>query len=113
MVRDPLGMRSQLVNVTTSSVNVSHSCIDSQTCEPDWGLLGCSELYKLSAVEDRRNYCREANCCFRCGIPFRPGDFVPSRQSRGKVPVKHRCDWNGDKADSRCTSLHCYFGAAT
>ena len=111
-VRDPLGIRTQATAVS-STVHINHSCIKSRTCNQNWGLLGCTELYKLSSVDERRKYCREANCCFRCGIPFRQGDFVPSRQSRAKVPVKHRCDWNGDKADTKCTSSGCFFGAAT
>ena len=112
VVRDPLGLRSSGATVS-SSVSISHSCIKSRSCNQDWGLLGCSELYKLSTVEDRRKYCREANCCFRCGIPFRQGDFVQSRQSRAKIPVKHRCDWNGSKSDTKCTMSGCFFGAAT
>ena len=111
-IRDPLGLRSQSAAIS-SSVNINHSCVKSRSCKQDWGLLGCSELYKLSTVDDRRKYCREANCCFRCGIPFRTGDFVQSRQSRAKVPVRHRCDWSGDKPDTRCTAPSCFFGAAT
>ena len=111
-MRDPLGLRSQSAAIS-SSVSISHSCIKSRSCKQDWGLLGCCELYKLSTVDDRRKYCREANCCFRCGIPFKSGDFVQSRQSRAKVPVRHRCDWSADKSDTRCTSPSCFFGAAT
>ena len=111
-VRDPLGIRTQATSVS-SSVHINHSCLKSKICKQDWGLLGCSELYKLPSVDDRRKYCREANCCFRCGIPFKPGDFVPSRQSKAKVPVKHRCNWTGDKSDTKCTANGCFFGAAT
>jgi hypothetical protein len=111
-MRDPLGLRSQATSVSLS-VNVNYSCTKSKICKQEWSLLGCAELYKLSTVDERRKYCREANCCFRCGIPFSPGDFIQSRQSRGKVPVRHRCDWNGDKSDTKCTALGCFFGAAT
>ena len=109
--RDPLGARS--LTSPVASVSVSHSCLRNPSCKQDWGLLGCSELYKLDTVDDRRSYCKEAKCCFRCGITLKPGDFKPSNRFGGRMSVNHRCDWKSDKMVARCIISGCVFGAAT
>ena len=64
--RNPLGINSHTGSVC--SVDTRHDCSKSRRCEPNFGLLGCEELYKLSSVEERIQYCRESGCCTNCGI---------------------------------------------
>ena len=47
---DPLGPEDQ--RTTTPSASVSHSHIESPSCNEDWGLLGCVELYKLKTAKE-------------------------------------------------------------
>ena len=64
--RNPLGINSH--NGSVCSVDIKHDCVKSRRCEPNFGLLGCEELYRLSSVEERIQYCKEAGCCSNCGI---------------------------------------------
>ena len=34
----------------------NHDCKSSSSCKTDWGMLGCSELYELHTVEERREF---------------------------------------------------------
>ena len=64
--RNPLGLSSH--SSTLCSVDIKHDCTKSRKCEPNWGLLGCEEMYKLGSLDERIQYCKEAGCCTNCGI---------------------------------------------
>ena len=64
--RNPLGRTT--FSTLLCSVDVRHDCHKSPKCQPDWGLLGCCELYKLRSVEERIIYCKESKCCYVCGM---------------------------------------------
>ena len=87
---DPLGHRN-----SSFPVSPKHLCTKSHLCKPDWGLLGCCELYKLATADERCQYCQLSSCCYKCGTTVRPGEFKPS--SGGNRKMKHICDWrNGN-----------------
>ena len=44
-----------------------HDCKKSLECKNDWDFLGCIKLYKLSKVEERRDFLRERKACWHCG----------------------------------------------
>ena len=115
-----LGTRNPLGQFSTDSsmcpVDLKHSFHKSTRCEPEWGLLGCAELYRLKTVSDRATYCKESKCCFVCGL----GDLSePELKS-----MKHvRCNYNNptDRFHTKCTAIrfvkdgkkvYCYYGAA-
>ena len=98
-------------------VDSRHKCHKSQQCQPNWGLLGCIELYRLKTIEDRIAYCKASKCCYVCGT---------SDLSSTEVSVlRHkRCDYKKpvDRFLTRCTAqrfirslnkkVPCFFGAA-
>ena len=61
---DPLGMAA---STPLCPVDVRHKCHRSPKFEPNLGLLGCVELYKLRTVEERISYCKTSKCCYVCG----------------------------------------------
>ena len=81
--RNPLGLSSH--NSTLCSVDIKHDCTKSRKCEPNWGLLGCEEMYKLSSIDERIQYCKEAGCCTNCGIAL---------PQNSKESTCQRCDYN-------------------
>ena len=81
--RNPLGLSSH--TGTVCSVDIRHDCTKNKKCEPNWGLLGCEQLYKLGSVEERIQYCKESGCCTNCGIAV-------SHNSQGGICT--RCDYN-------------------
>ena len=64
--RNPLGIN--IHDGSVCSVDIRHDCTKCKRCEPNFGLLGCEELYKLNTAEERIQYCKEAGCCISCGI---------------------------------------------
>ena len=115
---DPLGVAQSGGSVC--SVDTRHKCHKSSSCQPSWGLLGCSELYKLRSVEERIEYCRISNCCIVCGT----ADMSTDEASEGR---HKRCDYKqpADRFLTKCTAygftksntgpgkkVNCYFGAA-
>ena len=103
---------------TACSIDPKHRCHRSPTCEPGWGLLGCSELYKLQTVEERVEYCKQSNCCFICGTANMSKDEAANERHK-------RCDYRApvDKSHTRCTctwsnrsnpsrKIPCYYGSA-
>ena len=73
------------------SASVEHSCIKSPSCNEEWGLLGCIELYKLETAKERHAFCKENDCCNRWGTPTQPGDFSPL--SKGASRIWHKCNF--------------------
>ena len=61
---DPLGNSS---SGESCNVDSRHKCFKSRSCQQNWGLLGCSELYKLKSIEERVAYCKASKCCYVCG----------------------------------------------
>ena len=111
--RNPL---SAMSGPSVCSVDVRHNCHKSSACEPNWGLLGCVELYKLRTVEQRVAYCKESGCCYVCG-----GDLSDNLDGN----ERHKfCDYNNpvDRFLTKCTVLRstgnngkknfCFYGAA-
>ena len=110
--RNPLSVMS---GSSVCSVDIKHNC-HSSGCEPSWGLLGCTELYKLKTVEQRIAYCKESKCCYICG-----GDMSDC----DSADEKHKFhDYNNpvDRFLVKCTALrsnnpagkktYCFYGAA-
>ena len=81
--RNPLGINTH--SSLLCSVDVKHDCTKSRKCQPNWGLLGCEELYKLGSVEERILYCKESGCCCTCSIALTPG---------GREETCKRCDYS-------------------
>ena len=81
--RNPLGLSSHSGSVC--SVDIKHDCTKCRKCEPNWGLLGCEQLYKLTSVEERIQYCKESGCCINCGIALLHNNSDSTCQ---------RCDYN-------------------
>ena len=114
--RNPLGL--SLSGGTACSVDSRHECHRNSKCQPNWGLLGCVELYQLRTVEERAAYCRESNCCYVCGRADLSGPE--------KSDCRHqRCDYRNpvDRLLTKCTAwkskdrqtgrkLFCFYGAA-
>ena len=111
---DPLGTMS---GSSLCVVDARHKCHSSPSCQPNWGLLGCEELYKLNTVEERISYCKSSNCCYVCGRADLTGTEA--------TDLKHkRCDFKNpvERFHTRCTSLRfikslnkkvpCFYGAA-
>ena len=113
--RNPLGL--SMYGQTLCSVSSSHQCHRNGKCQPNWGLLGCMELYKLRTVDERVAYCKESNCCYVCGS----GDLSNLEKSEGK---HRRCNYKNpvDRFLTKCTAwrskntqgrkLYCFYGAA-
>ena len=47
-----------------------HMCKTSKSCKREWGLLGCTELYKLHTVDERKEFFLERNRCYMCGARY-------------------------------------------
>ena len=105
-VWDPLDQRA-----SSLSASASHLCRKSRSCNEEWGLLGCVELYKLKTAEERRAFCKEHNSCNRCGTLTQPGDF--SALPNGAKGICHKYDWSNGKMIAQCTGDRCWFSAAT
>ena len=111
---DPL---STMSSSSICSVDVRHKCHKNANCQPNWGLLGCVELYKLKTVEERVSYCKASNCCYVCGRAELSGTEVTDLRHK-------RCDFKNpvERFHTRCTALRfikslnkqvpCFFGAA-
>ena len=78
----------------------NHDCKRSNLCKKEWGGLGCSELYKLHTVVERREFLYERRLCMRCGETF-----LNSKQ--------HRCQWSPTKTPLKCIKDQCKYSAAT
>ena len=89
-VRNPLKSGDDVL----CSVDANHNCHKSAKCNPAWGLLGCVELYKLTTVEERIEYCKESNCCTVCG----GGEDV---EANGR---HKRCYYSKEKLLVKCTA---------
>ena len=81
-----------------------HDCKGSSTCKTDWGGLGCSELYKLRTVEERKNFLYERRLCMKCGQ-----DYFKNKSTHEKF----RCFLKSSLTAVKCTKPRCNFGAAT
>ena len=73
-----------------------HWCRTSKQCEPDWGIFGCIEVYKLTKAADRRDYILSKKACPDCG------NFPPSRMKPKKA---HSCYWSVEKFAIKCTGI--------
>ena len=76
----------------------NHDCDKCKDCKTDWNILGCSKLYQIKKVDERRSFLAKRKKCFKCGSYYKP------RQ--------HVCKWT-DKEKARCTSQGCQYAAAT
>ena len=112
--RDPLGLT--MSGSSVCSVDVRHECHKNSKCQPNWGLLGCAELYRLRTVDERITYCKESKCCYACGM----GDLSEHETKNSKHV---RCDYNNpvDRFLTKCTvcrfvkdskKVYCFYGAA-
>ena len=58
-----------------------HDCNKSRTCNTNWAGLGCSKLYELATVDERKDFLKERKLCFKCG---RSSDEDHTRLASGK-----------------------------
>ena len=77
----------------SNSVDSRHDCSKDKACNPNWDLLGCSELYRLDNYQARIDFLRECKHCWKCGAPHAGPSF-------------HRCSWFNGKIAARCTALY-------
>ena len=93
--------------------NSTHDCRSSRVCNTDWGALGCVELYKLPAINERRDQLRKRGLCFYCGLTFIGDDHKDIKKFK---PWKYgeRCsdDANRNAAPAKCNGAGCRIGAA-
>ena len=47
----------------------NHDCSRSYKCNKKWAGLGCIKLYELATIEERREFLKERNLCYKCGKP--------------------------------------------
>ena len=97
-----------------SKKDSDHDCAGSSTCNPDWGGLGCSELYQLSTVEERRMFFRRKLFCYCCGQNFINGKHKPLKPNQRGKPSSDRCSPEMLKlaAPTQCSNPGCRIGAA-
>ena len=84
------------------SKNSHHDCEKSPNCNTKWESLGCSKIYELHTVEERRNYLKEKGKCFCCGREFHGVPRYP----------KQMCAWDSELEVVRCRQGGCRLGAA-
>ena len=87
-----------------------HDCSTSSSCCTDWGRLGCSKLYKLSTVVERREFLKKLKVCWSCGLSFdhhKPFD-------KNKKGWHDRCmqEHLTSAAPAQCSHATCTIGAA-
>ena len=74
-----------------------HFCGDTgSSCNKQWGILGCIQLYKLDTVSRRKDYITSMKCCLLCGA------FPPPKFKKDKT---HRCYWDLEKFEAKCTGI--------
>ena len=69
---------------------------DGSSCNKQWGILGCIQLYKLDTVSRRKDYITSMKCCLLCG------SFPPPKFKKDKT---HSCYWNSEKFEAKCTGI--------
>ena len=109
--KDSLGKKGQGRKIQKDS---DHECDGSSTCNPDWGGLGCSELYKLSTAEERKSFLRSKKFCYYCGKNFFRGKHKPLKPNHKGPPSSDRCCPEMLKlaAPAQCSNPTCRIGAA-
>ena len=98
-------------------MDAGHECQTNSKCQPDWGLVGCIELYKLKSVDERIAYCKESGCCYVCGGADLVGQEMTEKKHKRcnyKEPVDRlltKCTaWKNFNAQGR--KIFCHYAAA-
>ena len=87
-----------------------HDCTRSRQCKPDWGQLGCVQLYEIPTVKERRLVLNRKKVCFVCGKKRKPETHDQDS--------KNAKFWNCKpqtftvSAPARCKEHQCKLGAA-